>query len=82
MSPLVAGKPVKGPVDRVMSSLGLPAGNKGIIEAYRGLIDTFFIDVSDNDEPLESSGIRVVATNTLIKEKDRAIRLAEEIAAR
>ena len=78
ISPLIGGKPVKGPVDRVMASLRLQGGNRGILEAYRGLIDTFVIDRSDRGEELGDE-VEVVASNTLIKEKDEAIRLAEEV---
>ncbi len=81
ISPLIGGKPVKGPVDRVMVSLGMESGNHGIAKAYEGLIDTFVIDHADRRERL-SGDFEVAVTNTLIKEKDDAVRLAAEVVAR
>jgi len=79
VSPLIGGKTVKGPADRVMASLGLPAGNAGVAEAYEGLIDRLVIDVADSDDATSLDGIEVVTTNTLIKEPEAAARLAREL---
>jgi LPPG:FO 2-phospho-L-lactate transferase len=56
VSPLIGGKPLKGPADRVMASLGLPAGNAGILAAYEGLIDQLIVDVSDADDVASLAG--------------------------
>ncbi|HZD22836.1 MAG TPA: 2-phospho-L-lactate transferase [Acidimicrobiia bacterium] len=79
VSPLIGGKTVKGPADRVMTELGLGVGTAAVANAYDGLIDTLVIDNADR---AEASGIRdvtVIATDTLIKEPDEARRLAAEI---
>ena len=47
ISPLFRGKALKGPADRVMSSLGLPPGNAGVLAAYEGLISDLVIDRGD-----------------------------------
>lgn len=80
VSPLIAGTTVRGPADRVMAGLGLPAGNAGVARAYEGLIDRLFIDRSDE---AETSGIaiEVVATDTLIKERSASLRLAAELVS-
>lgn len=79
VSPLIGGKTVKGPADKVMASLGLPAGNAGVAEAYAGLIDRLVIDVADSDDASSLDDIEVVATDTLIKEPEAAARLAREL---
>jgi len=79
VSPLIGGKTVKGPADRVMASLGLPAGNAGVAEAYAGLIDRLVIDVADSDDASSLDEIEVVITDTLIKEPEAAARLAREL---
>ena len=82
ISPLIGGKTVKGPADRVMAALGLPAGNRGVATAYEGLIDRLVIDVSDNDDADSLGDIEVMITDTLITETEAGARLAREIVAR
>lgn len=65
VSPLFGGRALKGPADRVLASLGLPAGTAGILEAYSGMISTLVVDVSDtSDESLSTDRVRVVAADT------------------
>ena len=78
VSPLFGGRALKGPADRVMSSLGLPPGNSGVLAAYDGLLDDLFIDSLDaGDAPsLEQAGVSVHVGSTLIAEEDRAVTFA------
>jgi len=76
VSPLIGGKTVKGPADRVMASLGLPPGNLGVAAAYEGLIDRLVIDTSDGDDARSIPGVEVIVTDTLIEDADAAARLA------
>lgn len=77
VSPLIGGKPLKGPADRVMTSLGLTADSAGVVDAYRGLIDTLVVDHADaGGPPVE---VDLVITNTFIKDLASSRRLAEEI---
>ena len=66
VSPLFGGKALKGPADRVLTSLGLPGGNEGVVAAYGGLISDLVIDQSDAAERgrLTSLGIGVHVRNT------------------
>lgn len=77
VSPLIGGKALKGPADRVMATLGLSPGNAGVVEAYEGLIDALVIDHTDAAE--QPTSVRVVVTDTRIKESAAAERLAGEI---
>lgn len=79
VSPLIGGKTVKGPADRVMRSLGLPAGNAGVVAAYEDLIDRLVIDHADAAEADSLDVPTLVVTDTLIKEPESGVRLAREL---
>lgn len=49
ISPLIAGKVVKGPADRMMKALGLRADALGVAEYYMGVVDHMVIDTLDLD---------------------------------
>ena len=79
VSPLFGGRPVKGPTDRVMHSLGLPAGNEGILAAYEGLLDDLVIDTSDSQDrkDLAGEGVSVHIGNTRIASSQDATTFAQ-----
>jgi len=79
VSPLIGGKALKGPADRVMASLGLPPGNLGVAEAYQDVVDRLIIDSDDRDDVARIEGIEVLPTDIRIKEPGHAERLAREI---
>ncbi len=82
VSPLIGGRALRGPADRVMASLGLPPGNAGVAAAYDGLVDHLVVDSSDAvDIALGGDGLEVVATDTRIPTAAAAARLADEILA-
>ncbi len=81
VSPLIGGKAVKGPADRVLRSLGLPPGNAGVASAYEGLIDRLVIDVSDIADAESLSGLDVQVADTAIADRNAARRLATAILA-
>lgn len=81
VSPLFGGKALKGPADRVMASLGLRAGNAGVIEAYAGLIEMLVIDTQDADDARQLGGVEIMVTDTRMARATRARELAEEILA-
>jgi LPPG:FO 2-phospho-L-lactate transferase len=59
VSPLFGGRPLKGPADRVMASLGLPPGNAGVLAAYEGLLTDLVIDIGDRADAMALGGGRV-----------------------
>lgn len=79
VSPLIGGRTVKGPADRVMADIGLGTGTGAVALAYDGLIDTLVIDSTDRADVAGIDGLHVVATDTLIKDPVSARRLAAEI---
>ncbi len=82
VSPLFGGKALKGPADRVMASLDLPAGNLGVVAAYEGLIDTLVIDSGDRGDVDGLGGLDVIVANTRIKDPEAAAALSERILSR
>lgn len=86
ISPLIGGKAVKGPTDKLMKELDLPATQTGIAQYYEGLIDGLVVDTSDaheNDAVQEAfNELSIFTTETLMQtEEDRAA-LAERVLNR
>lgn len=78
ISPLFGGRPLKGPADRVLASLGLPAGNAGVVAAYEGLLSDFVVDEGDAADValLGAPGLRVHAMDTRMADPDAGKRFA------
>ena len=50
VSPLVAGRAVKGPTEAFIEALGRPVNAAGVASLYEGLIDAMVVD-ADDPEP-------------------------------
>ena len=81
VSPLFGGKALKGPADRVMATLGLPAGTAGVLAAYRALLSDLIVDTGDAAENVDAGSVTVHALDTRIAEPDAAERFARKILA-
>lgn len=81
VSPLIGGKAVKGPLDKLLADLGQPGGAAGVAARYKGLIDGFLVDSGDVNDiaVIEADGIRVHATDILMRDPAGAERLAREL---
>jgi LPPG:FO 2-phospho-L-lactate transferase len=80
ISPLFAGVALKGPAHRVLTSLGLPPGNAGVLAAYRGLLTDLVIDRGDAADATHlDSEVTVHTTDTRITKRVDAARLASFI---
>jgi len=79
VSPLFAGRALKGPADRVLAGFGYASGNRGVIEAYGGLITDFVLDVGDAEEANTLTGLvrSIQAVPTRISSPEAALRLGE-----
>ena len=68
VSPLVGGKAVKGPTDKIMVELGVEPSAVEIAKYLRPWIDVFILDESDaaNTAAIESLGVKVVVAPTLM----------------
>lgn len=49
VSPIIGGKALKGPADRMLTSLGHESTALGVARLYAGLVDRFVIDDADAD---------------------------------
>ncbi len=79
VSPLVAGKAVKGPTDAFLTALGRPHTGAGIASLYAGLLDTIVIDPDDPGPPPED--VQVQACPTLMEGASGRRKLAERLLA-
>jgi LPPG:FO 2-phospho-L-lactate transferase len=85
VSPLVGGKALRGPADRMLESLGGHASASGVVEHYRGhypdLVDVFVLDVVDAGEAdaLLVAGVAVDLRDTVMRSAADRQRLAEAI---
>ena len=73
VSPLIAGRAVKGPTAKLMAELGLPLINASIADHYAGLIDGLLIDSGDGADGVP---IAVARTATLMRSLDDRKRVA------
>jgi LPPG:FO 2-phospho-L-lactate transferase len=76
VSPLIAGKAVRGPADRMLARLAGGTGPRQVAGCYEGLIDALVVDAADADE---DAGIRTIATRTLMSDADARRRLADAV---
>jgi len=81
VSPLFGGAPLRGPADSVMAGVGLSEGTRGILEAYRDMIDYLLIDNQDHHDVRlgDEFGVHVHATNTNMKPEAAGGKLALQI---
>jgi LPPG:FO 2-phospho-L-lactate transferase len=73
VSPIVAGRAVRGPADRMLRRMAGGTAPAHVAGCYAGLIDALVIDEADRDP----AGIRTVVTHTLMTDLAAARRLAE-----
>jgi LPPG:FO 2-phospho-L-lactate transferase len=78
ISPIVGGKAVKGPLDRMMANLGLEVSPFGVAQLYKGLMKGYVIDQLDKSiaPKITSLGLRILTTNTLMDSTEAKIQLA------
>nr|MDO8134526.1 2-phospho-L-lactate transferase [Candidatus Njordarchaeum guaymaensis] len=78
ISPIISGKPLKGPADKFMRSSGLEVSALGVAKFYEELIDYFVIDEADAhlDGEIKLMGLDTVITNTVMNTLEDKIRLA------
>lgn len=78
VSPLVGGRAVKGPADRMLLRLAGGTTPAHVASCYTGLIDALVADRSDEPVPLPD-GIRLVTADTLMTDAGAARRLAAAV---
>lgn len=78
MSGIVGGKAIKGPADRILTSLGHEATAVGVARQYRDLIDVFMIDQVDASlEPdIRALGLDVLVIDSIMSDDAARSRVA------
>ncbi len=81
VSGIVGGRALKGPADRMLTSLGEVASAAGVAARYRDLLSHFVIDEVDADlrPPIEAMGIDTLVTDTIMGDDASRARLAGEV---
>jgi LPPG:FO 2-phospho-L-lactate transferase len=76
VSPLIAGRTVRGPADRMLVRLKGGTGPGQVADCYKGLIDALVVDEADADE---DAGVPTIVTRTLMHDVESRRRLAEAV---
>ena len=74
VSPLIGGRAVKGPADRMLARMAGGTTPEHVASCYEGLIDALVVDEADPAGPL---AVRRVVTHTLMTDLAASRRLAE-----
>jgi len=78
VSPLIGGRAVKGPADRMLARIAGGTTPAHVAACYEGLIDALVLD--ETDGPCElGAGVRPVLTQTLMSDADARRRLAQAV---
>ena len=82
VSPIVAGRALKGPADRMMASMGHEPTALGVARLYSGLVDRFVIDKSDAPlrGDIEALGMEVEVLPTVMRTDDDRRALAAALS--
>jgi LPPG:FO 2-phospho-L-lactate transferase len=83
VSPIVGGKALKGPADRLLVELGREASALGVAQWYQEIVGTLVVDRVDEAlcPAIEDLGIRAVATETIMDEPGVTRALAQRVVA-
>jgi len=77
VSPLIGGRAVKGPADRMLERLAGGTSPRHVAGCYPGLIDALVVDEADRDDLDGLGEVRPIVARTLMSDRDARRRLAE-----
>jgi LPPG:FO 2-phospho-L-lactate transferase len=83
VSPIIDGRPVRGPADRLMSALGIEVSCVGVARAYRDFCSALVIDAQDAHlaPEVEALWVRAVVADTVMRDARVAAALARHTLA-
>ena len=83
VSPIVGGKALKGPADRMLASLGHESSALGVARIYAGLATGFVLDTVDAAlaPAIDELGLRTLVTDTIMSDDAARVRLARDVLA-
>lgn len=81
--PIVGGKSLKGPSDRMLAQLGYEVSARGVARLYADVAGTFVIDPADRSQvsSIRSLGMRVAVVPTVMRTRAQKARLARALVA-
>ena len=81
VSPLVGGRALKGPADRLLRELGHDDSVVGVARLYAPFAGTLVIDDTDADQAdaVRAAGLRCVVTDTIMRDPDAASALCKVV---
>ena len=83
VSPIVGGRALKGPADRMLRDQGMEASAVSIARLYEDFLDVLVIDETDEAlaPEIEALGVDVVVTDTIMKSMAKKSALARTVLA-
>ena len=83
VSPIVGGRALKGPADRMLAGLGYDVSPVGVARLYADFLDGFVLDQVDAAlaPQVAALGVRALVTQTVMGDAGDRRRLAEEVLA-
>jgi len=81
VSGIVGGRALRGPADRMLASLGHESSALGVARIYQGVAGRFVLDQVDSGlaPAIESLGMRILVTDTIMTDDAARARLAAEV---
>lgn len=81
VSPIIGGQAVKGPAAKMFRELGIEPSPVGVAQHYGDFLNGLVIDATDAhlQSKIEALGIRVKATDALMRDRADRARLAREV---
>ena len=81
VSPIIGGRAVKGPADKMLPTVGAEVSAAGVARLYADFCNTFVVDEADADQigPIQELDMRAVVTNTLMTDTQRSVELANAL---
>lgn len=81
VSPIIGGKALKGPADRMLATMGHEVSAYGVAAWYGDLLDGMMIDEQDAAQAsrIEALGMRTLVTNTVMASVEDRVRLARDV---
>jgi LPPG:FO 2-phospho-L-lactate transferase len=82
VSPIVAGRALKGPADRMLASMGHESSALGVAWIYRDVVDVYVYDESDDPAlapQVETLGMRAVQAPTIMTDEASKAALAQRV---
>ncbi|MEA2678416.1 MAG: 2-phospho-L-lactate transferase, partial [Candidatus Binataceae bacterium] len=81
ISPIVGGRTIKGPADKMLRGLGMEVSPLGVARLYRDIASVFVLDNADRRyiPEIEQLGMRAIATDIIMTTPERAARLSEAV---